>query len=155
MRSDLQVMEMQCQWAAGCPPTSACCGAVTKTRSSVAGCRPSMSARCPYPGVRVVYVREMKGLDSPVLLWHVCLAKDKFLSENLPKQLSSAASFLCVENSPPPCSCFLWPSKWSSLEKEDSVWAGSWNVEITWWLPLFDTCMGSCIEHCEVVWENT
>lgn len=78
-----------------------------------------MSARCPYPGVRVVYVREVKGLDSPVLLWHVCLAKDKFLSENLPKQLSSAASFLCVENSPPPCSCFLWPSKWSSLEKEE------------------------------------
>lgn len=78
-----------------------------------------MSARCPYPGVRVVYVREVKGHDSPVLLWHVCLAKDKFFSENLPKQLSSAASFLCVVKSLP-CSCFLWPSKWSSLEKGES-----------------------------------
>lgn len=38
----------------------------------------------------MVYVREVKGPDSLVLLWHVCLAKDKFLSENLPEQLSSA-----------------------------------------------------------------
>lgn len=47
----------------------------------------------------VVYVREVKGLDPLVLLWHVCLAKDKFLLENLPEQLSSALL---------PPSCVLW-----------------------------------------------
>lgn len=47
----------------------------------------------------VVYVREVKGPDSLVLLWHVCLAKDKFFSENLPEQLSSTLQ---------PPSCVLW-----------------------------------------------
>lgn len=65
----------------------------------------------------VVYVREVKGPDSLVLLWHVCLAKDKFLSENLPEQLSSALL---------PPSCMLWiplhaavSSGLQSLEKGD------------------------------------
>lgn len=48
----------------------------------------------------VVYVREVKGPDSLALLWHVCLAKDKFLSGSLPEQLSSAPL--------PSPSCVLW-----------------------------------------------
>lgn len=47
-------------------------------------------------GVTLVYVREVKGPDCLVLLWHVCLAKDKFLSENLPEQLALLCCLLPV-----------------------------------------------------------
>jgi len=47
----------------------------------------------------VIYVREVKRSDFLALLWHACLAKDKFLSQNLPEQLSSAVL---------PPSCVLW-----------------------------------------------
>lgn len=78
------------------------------------------SARCPYPGVMVVYVREAKGPSPLVLLWHVCLAKDKFLSENLPEQLSSALlpPPSCVVDSPPPYSCLLWACRVEQCRRE-------------------------------------
>lgn len=60
------------------------------------GAGPAAPAPCPYAGVTLLYVREVKGPDSLVLLWHVCLAKDKFLSENLPEQLAPLCRLLPV-----------------------------------------------------------
>lgn len=56
----------------------------------------------------VVYVREAKGPDSLALLWHVCLAKDKFVLENLPEQIRSALLPPSCAVDSPPHSCFLF-----------------------------------------------
>lgn len=106
---------------------------------------PVASARCPYPGVMVVYVSEAKGPSPAVLLWHVCLAKDKFLSENLPEQLSSAASSFLHRGFPSSLHLLTLGLQSRAVLKGEDFQAGSWKelakISIIWLPPVFHICM--------------
>lgn len=89
----------------------------------------------------VVYVREAKGPSPLVLLWHVCLAKDKFLSENLPEQLSSAAFSFLHCGFPSSLQLLTLGLQSRAVQKGEDFQAGSRKelakISIIWWLPVF------------------